>query len=132
MTKDPYKYFRVEARELIEGLTHGVLQLEKGAAAPDVIARLLRLAHTLKGAARVVRQPAIAELAHAIEGSLTAQRDTGKPLSSEQGSTLLGLLDEITSLLQALDPVSHREATRPTQPVAEEPQVGGQAVLGRQ
>ncbi len=30
MASDPYKYFRVEARELLDGLTEGVLELEKG------------------------------------------------------------------------------------------------------
>src|SRR6185312_12678016 len=48
MAKDPYQYFRIEARELVEGLTQGVLDLEKGAGGDDVRPRLLRLAHTLK------------------------------------------------------------------------------------
>jgi uncharacterized protein YukE len=30
MAKDPYQYFRVEARELLDGLAQGILQLEKG------------------------------------------------------------------------------------------------------
>src|SRR5687768_3257578 len=51
MARDPYKYFRVEAHELLEQLGQGALELEKGAPAPDAVARLLRLAHTLKGAA---------------------------------------------------------------------------------
>jgi len=51
MAKDPYKYFRVEARELLDGLAQGILQLEKDSPTPEVMARLLRLAHTLKGAA---------------------------------------------------------------------------------
>ena len=29
MAKDPHKYFRVEARELLDGLAQGILQLEK-------------------------------------------------------------------------------------------------------
>ena len=70
MAQDPYKYFRVEARELLDGLGRGVLELEKGAGATETGRRMLRLAHTLKGAARVVKQPPIAELAHAIEDVL--------------------------------------------------------------
>ena len=121
MAKDPYKYFRVEARELLDGLTQGILQLEKGTAAPDVVARLLRLAHTLKGAARVVKQPGIAELAHTVEGILTTHREAGQPLSKEQGSELLRLLDEITSRLSALEPASDVAAAGPARPPAEEP-----------
>jgi len=121
MAKDPYKYFRVEARELLEGLTQGILQLEKDGASPDAIARLLRLAHTLKGAARVVKQPEIAELAHTIEGALTSHRETKQPLSKEQGTALLGFLDGMSSRLQALEPGSAVTAARAAQPAAEEP-----------
>jgi two-component system chemotaxis sensor kinase CheA len=111
MAKDPHKYFRVEARELLDGLAQGILQLEKSAPAPDVVARLLRLAHTLKGAARVVKLPEIAELAHTVEGILTTHREAGQLLSKEQGSELLRLLDEITSRLSALEPASDVAAT---------------------
>ena len=55
MATDPYKYFRIEARELLEGLSRGILELEKGLWDKARIGRLLRLAHTLKGASRVVR-----------------------------------------------------------------------------
>jgi two-component system chemotaxis sensor kinase CheA len=121
MAKDPYKYFRVEARELLDGLAQGILQLEKGPCVPEVVARLLRLAHTLKGAARVVKQPGIAELAHAVEGILTTHREEGQPLSREQGSELLGLLDAITSRFSALEPASDVAVAGPARPQAEEP-----------
>lgn len=103
MAKDPYRYFRVEARELLEGLTHGVLQLEKGAAGAEDVAALLRHAHTLKGAARVVKQSAIAELAHAVEGMLAPHRDAKRPLPPEHGSELLRALDAIAGHLRGLD-----------------------------
>ena len=101
MAKDPYQYFRVEARELLDGLTQGILQLEKAPSADpsDGVARLLRLAHTLKGAARVVMQPRIAERAHSIEDILTRHRESELPLSKAQISGLLLLLDEISSHL---------------------------------
>ena len=59
MASDRYKFFRVEARELLDGLTKGVLELEKGAAVKEQVALLLRLAHTLKGTSRVVKQIAM-------------------------------------------------------------------------
>lgn len=121
MAKDPYKYFRVEARELLEGLAQGILQLEKGAPAPQDVARLLRLAHTLKGAARVVKQPGMAELAHTVEGILATHRGAGQPLSKEHGSELLRLLDEATSRLSDLEPASDVAASGPARPPAEEP-----------
>ena len=121
MAKDPYQYFRVEARELLDGLTQGILQLEKGASAPpsEGVARLLRLAHTLKGAARVVMQPRIAERAHTVEGILTTYRESELPLSNSQQSELLRLLDEISSYLAAISSLATN--LTPTRLPAEEP-----------
>ena len=132
MAKDPYQYFRVEARELLDGLTQGVLHLEQDPSAPpsEGVARLLRLAHTLKGAARVVKQPRIAERAHTVEGILTTHRESELPLSKAQGSELLLLLDEISSYLadiSSLAPASDKSAqmvggtTDPARVSAEEP-----------
>ena len=123
MAKDPYQYFRVEARELLDGLTQGVLQLEKGrsARASEGVAILLRLAHTLKGAARVVKQPGIAERAHTVEGILTAYRASEVPLSKVQGSELLLLLDEMGSQLADISPPVPVGDTDPGHRAVEEP-----------
>ncbi|HTL15697.1 MAG TPA: response regulator [Patescibacteria group bacterium] len=101
MSADPYKYFRVEGRELLEHLGKGVLDLEKGVSA-DLVARLLRLAHTLKGAARVVKQPGIADQAHAIEGILSPFRAATSPLPRSQIDAILGCLDIAGAQLTAL------------------------------
>src|ERR1043166_4038504 len=90
MRQDPDRYFRPEARELLEHLNQGVLELERDGI--DVVPRLLRLAHTLKGAARVVRQGAIADYAHAIEDSLAPLRDSpAGPRSDRIGALLTNL-----------------------------------------
>lgn len=121
MAKDPYKYFRVEARELIAGLTQGVLDFERGSSDPDLVPRLLRLAHTLKGAARVVKQPAIAELAHSIEDRLALQRDRKAPLSDKEVSELLRQMDSMATLVQALDPEKPAAAPPRAPGAVEEP-----------
>ena len=41
MAQDPYKYFRVEAREILEELGRGELEIEKGQPNPDVAPRLI-------------------------------------------------------------------------------------------
>jgi two-component system chemotaxis sensor kinase CheA len=66
LAQDRYKYFRVEARDIVDQLGQGALDLEKGGLVASSTARMLRLAHTLKGAARVVKQRDIAECAHAM------------------------------------------------------------------
>lgn len=102
MADDPFKYFRVEARELAEKLGQGILKLERGEAPAGLVAELLRHAHTLKGAARVVRQPAIAEHAHAIEELLLPVRDSAGPLGHALIDTVLKRVDAITSGVRAL------------------------------
>ncbi len=74
---DPFRYFRIEAGEILEQLQGGLLELERGAPPVEIVPKLLRLAHTLKGAARVVKQKGIADHAHAVEDWLVPVRDSG-------------------------------------------------------
>jgi two-component system, chemotaxis family, sensor kinase CheA len=121
MAPDPYKYFRVEARELLDGLTEGVLELEKGRAERERVTSMLRLAHTLKGAARVVKQPAMAELAHGMEDLLSPYRDDERTVSKEQAREMLQMLDQIGSGLAALDAPPDRSVRVAARPAQEEP-----------
>lgn len=104
MTDDPYRYFRIEARELLEALTRGVLELERGSDGKEPIGRLLRAAHTLKGAARVVRQPEVADITHAIEEMLAPHRDGLQPVPSSLPQDLLKLIDAISARIRLLTP----------------------------
>ncbi len=121
MPKDPYKYFRVEAAELLDNLTRGVLELEKGAPDKGMVAGLLRLAHTLKGASQVVKQPAIAQAAHTVEDILGPYREAAAPLPKEQAGAVMRLLDQIGARLAALNAAPAdgvaAEAPRPAEPL---------------
>lgn len=110
MTRDPFKYFRIEGRELLDQLQDGILQLERGSN-PDVLNSLLRHAHTLKGAARVVRLSAFAQLAHTLEDLLSQQPP---PIAQ-----LLGILDSMNRQLAELD--SPARAPAPEERIQEIP-----------
>jgi two-component system chemotaxis sensor kinase CheA len=103
MPGDPLKYFRVEARELVDQISAGVLDLGQQPE-PELVARLLRYAHTLKGAARVVRQTEIADRAHEFEEVLVPHRTDTAPLPAEEMRELLRLNDEIGQRVAALEP----------------------------
>ena len=124
MQKDPYKYFRIEAREIMEAMGQDILAMEKGERA-ESIKRLLRQAHTLKGAARVVKQGRIAEMAHEMETCLSG--DTG---DTGAVNSLFGLVDGMSQLLAALQapnaspPVAQQAAPAPPAPVAHVGHVG--------
>src|SRR5581483_5095101 len=102
MPGDPLKYFRLEARELLDQSSEALLELDKSERASSPVQRLLRLAHTLKGAARVVRQAEIAERAHAIEDELSAFRDSGAAAPRALVEAVGGHLNEIAARIQAL------------------------------
>jgi two-component system, chemotaxis family, sensor kinase CheA len=120
MATDPYRYFRVEASELLEGLSQGVIELERGSANSELLARLFRLAHTLKGAARVVRQIELADLAHEMEELLTRAREGGRGATPEEARELLSLLDGMAAHVGALDAAPAPEATPALRPAVEE------------
>jgi two-component system chemotaxis sensor kinase CheA len=116
---DPYRYFRVEAREILDQLQKLLLELEKGGATPDAVKVMLRLAHTLKGAARVVKQREIGEHSHALEDLLVALRedDSAKDSVISKG---LSLLDAIEARLAAIEakPQTVEHAPAPAEPEA--------------
>ena len=108
--RDPLRYFRIEARELVDQISSGVLDLEQGGG-PEPVARLLRIAHTLKGAARVVKQKEIADRAHAFEDVLVPHRTGDVPLAADEMRELLRLNDEIVAYVVAMERPPEPEAT---------------------
>jgi two-component system chemotaxis sensor kinase CheA len=106
MAPDPYRYFRLEARELFDQFGEAVLALEKGGRGAPAVQRLLRLAHTLKGAARVVKQIEIADHSHAIEDELAAFRETEDAVPRARIDAVLARLEDIRRQLGALSPAA--------------------------
>lgn len=122
MTADPLRYFRPEARELVDGLTEGLLALERGEGdVREHLARLMRQAHTLKGAARVVRLPDLADTAHEFENQLSPFRDSGERPSSDHISGLLRLVDALNEKLVALDATTGASASIESRTAVESP-----------
>lgn len=100
--KDPLRYFRVEAREISLELGRALLQLEK-APTLGLVARLLRLAHTLKGASAVVKQREIAERTHALEDALAPFRDREDAITPGEFEQILAHVDAIAAHVSALE-----------------------------
>lgn len=117
MAKDPYRYFRVEARELLEQLDKATLDLEKSTAGTEQIAHLLRLAHTLKGAARVIKQREISDLAHGVEDALAPYRDSGERVPRACVDSVLATLDAMNAKLAQLPAPASGDTLAPSIPV---------------
>jgi len=88
--------FRVEAETQASVLTSGLLEVERGAATPESFNTLMRAAHSLKGAARIVNLQAAVRVAHALEDCFVMAR---------QGKLHLRQLD-IDLLLRGVDLLS--------------------------
>ena len=71
------KYFHMEALEHLEGLSAGLLNLERSPSDPETLKTLFRLSHTLKGSARMVSLPEIGAVAHKMEDVLILLGDGG-------------------------------------------------------
>src|SRR5262249_44397559 len=114
MALDPYRYFRLEARELLDQFGKTTLELERSERCAPQVQQLLRLAHTLKGAARVVKQGEIADRAHAIEDELTPFRESASAMPREPIEAVLRHLNEIERRVGALTPDGRVEPTAET------------------
>jgi two-component system chemotaxis sensor kinase CheA len=128
MSADPLRYFRVEARELVDQISAGVLDLDQQPG-PDLVGKLLRYAHTLKGAARVVKQQEIADHAHAFEEVLVPHRAGPDALSAGELRELLRLNDAIEERVRALEPAAAQpvaSAETPGPQQRAQPQLPGQ------
>lgn len=102
MAKDPYRYFRIEARELVDALASAALGFERGEPPADGVAGMMRIAHTLKGGARVVRLPEIAEIAHHIEDVLVAHSASGV-IPADVARAIAADIARMDDLLRGID-----------------------------
>jgi len=118
MPKDPYQYFRIEAKEILDNLSKGAMDLEGGQISRDLVGSMLRLAHTLKGAARVVKQVEMADQAHLIEDLLEPYREGSEPLPRETASQLFSSLDECQARLKQLQSPAEKVAQPAALPTA--------------
>ena len=78
--------FNEEAREHLAQIDVGLVALEQAPEAQRalLLERLLKVLHTLKGAARTVDELELEHLCHALESVLAAARDTGAHPTAEQ------------------------------------------------
>lgn len=99
---DKYKYFKIEAAEILDELTKGLLKLEKTPDDSELVNRLFRYAHTLKGAAAVVRLTVVSKLVHRMEDQLSLFREGKDTPSSENITMLFKFLEAVNAIMEAL------------------------------
>lgn len=85
--------FLEEMAELLEDSEQDLLSLEQQADNPEIIHRLFRNLHTLKGGARMSGMEALAHYTHSLETMLDGVRQGTLPLTAERFSLLLEAVD---------------------------------------
>ncbi len=85
--------FRMEAESHCSTLVDELLVLENNPADPDALAALMRAAHSIKGAARIVNFDTLVELTHAMEDVFSMAQDGNIGLSSSDIDMLLAGVD---------------------------------------
>jgi two-component system chemotaxis sensor kinase CheA len=91
--------FSVEAREQLEAMEAGLMQLEQGDRDPETINAVFRAAHTIKGGAGVVEIHSVEKFTHVLENVLDRLRNGEIEVSGEMISALLLGCDHIGALL---------------------------------
>jgi two-component system chemotaxis sensor kinase CheA len=110
---DPTETFRQEARELLEQLELGLLDLEQNPANDDLINSTFRALHTIKGSGAMFGFTAVATFVHEFETAFDQVRKGHTPATAELIAVALDAKDHIHKLIE--------------QPDA--PQSGGEAIL---
>ncbi len=92
-----FDLFRMEAEEQVRILQTEIIQLESGTATATTLESLMRAAHSVKGAARIVGLDAIVHLTHAMEDRFVAAQ-AGRTMTSSDIDRMLGATDWLAQL----------------------------------
>ena len=93
--------FRLEAESQAEILSSGVLAIEEQRQSAETIESLMRAAHSLKGAARIVGLDAAVQVAHALEDVFIAAGDNKISVQPSYADILLTGIDFLSSIAAA-------------------------------
>lgn len=102
LSEEELQLFLDETVEHLDTLETELLQLERGGADDDQVARIFRAAHTIKGAAATVGLEGMARLTHAMETLFDLMRMGQLVPSQGVVTTLLSAVDVLRQMLAAV------------------------------
>src|SRR5436190_19028572 len=95
--------FRVESENQTAILTSGLLELERSKPTAAQFETLMRAAHSLKGAARIINLQAAVVVSHAMEDCFVAAQNGRLRLGQAHVDVLLKGVDLLIKLCKAAD-----------------------------
>ena len=90
--------FRLEAESQTEILSAGILSIEQSENSPQTIESLMRAAHSLKGAARIVNLDPAVRVAHALEDVFIAAGEGRITVTASDTDLLLSSVDFLSGI----------------------------------
>ena len=100
---DLIQAFTEEAAELLEGFEQGLLDLERSPGDAEVLNRIFRAAHTIKGNSAMLGFSDVAQFTHTLEDVLDRMRKGKLQVTPEGMSLLLRSLDMVKAKLATLN-----------------------------
>jgi two-component system chemotaxis sensor kinase CheA len=101
MSSDPADTFRQEARELLEQLEQGLLDLEHNPADRDLVNAVFRALHTIKGSGAMFGFADVAAFVHEFETAFDKVRKGLSPITPELVAVALDAKDHVHALIEA-------------------------------
>ncbi len=100
MSSDPADTFRQEARELLEQLEQGLLDLEQNPADTDLVNSVFRALHTIKGSGAMFGFTDVAAFVHEFETAFDRVRKGLSPVTAELVAIALDAKDHVHALIE--------------------------------
>jgi two-component system, chemotaxis family, sensor kinase CheA len=94
--------FLIESREAVDQLDRDLVLLEATPDATEIVGRVFRALHTIKGSCGFLGFERLGKVAHAGEGLLTKIRDGKARVTVEVASALLATIDALRTMLDAI------------------------------
>lgn len=105
--------FRAEAQDGLEEVTARLLAAGSAPPSPEALTEMMRVTHTLKGAAGTVGLPAMVDLSHRLESVLAALGRAAAPWTATTGDQLVEIADGLRGYLDQLgEPAAEATAHR--------------------
>jgi two-component system chemotaxis sensor kinase CheA len=95
--------FLMESHENLDQIDRDLVDLEREPNSRDLIARIFRAIHTIKGTSGFLAFGRLETLAHAGESLLSRLRDGVQPVTPDTITTLLATIDGVRTLLAAIE-----------------------------
>ena len=95
--------FLVESHENLDQLDRDLVALEQEPNSRDLLSRIFRTIHTIKGTSGFLAFNRLETLTHAGESLLSRLRDGVQPVTPETITTLLAMVDGVRSLLATIE-----------------------------